>query len=167
MTAYLIVTDLTLMFDQSAYTVEEGEIVVVMVELCGNITDDVVVNVMTDNGTAGTAHAHFLTHLYISYSLDVFPPHSPLTVAGSDYTSVSMDLTFNATTTNQTVMIMTSTDSRVEDEEMFTLSLTTTDSAVMSQSVSTNVSITDMTSEYIHSHSMIMSMTNMKEYSSS
>jgi hypothetical protein len=32
----------------TAYTVEEGEIVVVMVELCGNITDDVVVNVMTD-----------------------------------------------------------------------------------------------------------------------
>ena len=74
-----------------------------------------------------------------------------------------MDLTFSAGTTSQTVMIMTSTDSIVEDLETFTLSLTSTDSAVMPQSVSTTVSITDMTSEYIHSHSMVMSMTNMKE----
>ena len=74
-----------------------------------------------------------------------------------------MDLIFSAGTTSQTVMIMTSTDSIVEDLETFTLSLTTTDPVVMPQSVSTTVSITDMTSEYIHSHSMVMSMTNMKE----
>ena len=74
-----------------------------------------------------------------------------------------MDLTFNATITSQTVMIVTSNDSRVENEEMFTLSLNSTDPAMMPQSVSRTVSITDMTSEYIHSHSMVMSMTNMKE----
>ena len=74
-----------------------------------------------------------------------------------------MDLTISAGTTSQTVTIMTSTDSRVETQETFTLSLTSTDSAVMPQSVSTTVSITDMTSEYIHSHSMVMSMTYVKE----
>ena len=73
-----------------------------------------------------------------------------------------MDLTFSAGTTSQTVMIMTSTDSIVETQEMFTLSLTSTDSAVMPQSVSRTVSINDTTSEYIHSHSMVLSMTNMK-----
>ena len=49
-----------------------------------------------------------------------------------------------------TVMIMTSTDSIVENMETFTLSLTSTDPAVMPQSVSTTVSITDMTSEYMY-----------------
>ena len=77
-------------------------------------------------------------------------PHSPLSVAGSDYTSETVDLTFSPTTLSQTVMIVISTDNRVEDEEMFTLSLTSTDPAVMPQSVSRTVSITDMTSEYIH-----------------
>ena len=69
MTAYLIITDLTLMFNQSAYTVEEGDMVDVVVLLCGNITDDVVVNVMTVDGTAGTAHAHFLAYLYTLFHL--------------------------------------------------------------------------------------------------
>ena len=95
------------------------------------------------------------------HSLDV-QCASPTTEAGNDYTSVSVDLVFSATTTSQTVTIMTSTDSRVEDKETFTLSLTSTDSAVMPQSVSTTVSITDMISEYIHSHK-VLSMTNMKE----
>ena len=82
----------------------------------------------------------------------VFSPHSPLTVAGSDYTSLTMDLTFSDTTSSHNVMIMTSTDGRVEDPETFTLSLTSTDPAVMPQSVSRTLSINDITSEYIHSH---------------
>jgi hypothetical protein len=106
------------MFDQSAYTVDEGGMVGVVVQLCGNITNDVVVTFMTNGDTAE---------------------------AGSDYTSETVDLTFSATTTSQTVMIMASNDSIVETQEMFTLSVTTTNSAVMPQSVSITVSITDMT----------------------
>ena len=98
---------------------------------------------------------------HVTSYLDVFPPHSPLTEAGSDYMSVSVDLIFSAGTTSQTVMIMTSTDSTVENEETFTLSLTYTDSAVMPQSSTSTVTIIDTTGEYIHSHSMISSMTNM------
>ena len=92
-------------------------------------------------------------------------PHSPLSVAGSDYTSVSVDLTFSATTTSQTVTIVTSTDSIVEDEETFTLSLTSTDPAVMPQPVSTTVSITDMTSEYMYMY-MVMFITNYPPFTS-
>ena len=43
------------MFNQSAYIVDEGEMVDVVVELCGNITDDVVVTFTTNDDTAGTA----------------------------------------------------------------------------------------------------------------
>ena len=87
-----------------------------------------------------------------------FSPHS---VAGSDYIPLTMNLTFSATISNQTVTIMTTNDSRVEIQEIFTLSLTSTDPAVMPQSVSRNISITDMTSEYIHSH-IVMSMAIVK-----
>ena len=73
--------------------------------------------------------------------LDVFPPHSPLTVAGIDYTSVSVVLNFNATTTSHTVMIMTTPDKIVDAEETFTLTATT--DAVNPQSVSTTVTITN------------------------
>ena len=76
-----------------------------------------------------------------------FPPHS---VADSDYTSLTMNLTFSATTANQTIVINASIDNVIEDPETFTLFLTSDDPAVMLQSVSRNVSINDTTSEYIY-----------------
>ena len=61
------------MFDQSAYTVEEGGVVDVVVQLCGSITDDVVVTFTTYDGTAGTAWLFLMiTYLYTFHiSLDV------------------------------------------------------------------------------------------------
>ena len=79
-------------------------------------------------------------------------PHSPLSEAGNDYTSVSMDLTFSATITSQTVMIMTSTDNVLEDDEEFTLSLTTGDSAVTVTTPSATVTLTDETSKCTNNH---------------
>ena len=70
-----------------------------------------------------------------------------LTVADGDYTSMTTDLTFR---TDQTVTIMTMGDTRVEDPEMFTLSLTSTDSAVTVTTESAIVSITDQTSKYTY-----------------
>ena len=70
-------------------------------------------------------------------SLDVFPPPSALSAlseSDSDYPSAPISLTISAGTTSGTVMIMASNDSRVETQEMFTLSLTTSDPAVMPQS---------------------------------
>ena len=143
----------------------EGDTVSAEVKVMSGIMLDrsVIVTVQTVDGTAtGMVVWLDVSRYEEDHSLDV-QCASPITEAGNDYTSVSVDLTFSAGTTSQTVMIITSTDSIVENVETFTLSLTSTDSAVMPQSVSTTVSITDMTSEYIHSHSMVMSMTNMKE----
>ena len=83
-------------------------------------------------------------------------------MADVDYPSASIPLTISAGTTSGTVMIIASDDDRVENEETFTLSLTSTDPALMPQSSTSTVSINDTTSEYIHSH-MVMSMTYMKE----
>ena len=68
---------------------------------------------------------------------DFLPP------ASSDYTTVSMDLTFNSGTTNQTVMIPITGDNVVESTESFTMSLTTADSAVTLNPSTTTVTIRD------------------------
>ena len=76
----------------------------------------------------------------------------PLSYLGdTDYTSLSMDLTFNSATTSQMVTVNILPDTVIEDEEMFTLSLTSTDTAIdilMPQSAT--VTIIDQTSKYIH-----------------
>ena len=79
-------------------------------------------------------------------------PHSPLSEAGSDYRSVFVDLVFSATTTSQTVMIMASNDNVLEDDEEFTLSLTTGDSAVTVTTPSATVTLTDVTSKCMNNH---------------
>ena len=79
--------------------------------------------------------------------------HLPLSHSGSggDYTSLSIDLTFNSVTISQMVTVATSTDTVIEDEETFTLSLTENDDAVnMLTPQSATVTITDQTSKYIH-----------------
>ena len=72
-----------------------------------------------------------------------------LTVGGGiDYTSLSMDLTFNNVTTSRTVSVTTSNDTVIEDEETFTLALTENDDAVdMLMPQSATVTITDQTSK--------------------
>ena len=60
-----------------------------------------------------------------------------------------MDLTFNSVT-SRTVTVATSTDSVIEDEETFTLSLTENDAAVnMLTPQSATVTITDQTSKSV------------------
>ena len=67
-----------------------------------------------------------------------------------------MDLTFNSTTTSRMVLVATSTDTAIEDEEMFTLALTEYDVAVnMLMPPSSTVTITDKTSKYSPSPSTV------------
>ena len=73
-----------------------------------------------------------------------------LTVGGSDYTSLSTDLTFNSVTTSRMATVATSTDTVIEDEETFTLALTENDDAVDVMPQSATVTITDQTSKYSH-----------------
>ena len=73
----------------------------------------------------------------------------PLSYLGdTDYTSLSMDLTFNSATTSQMVTVNILPDTVIEDDEMFTLSLMSDDNAVnMLSPQSANVTITDTTSK--------------------
>ena len=76
-----------------------------------------------------------------------------LTVGGSDYTSLSVDLTFNSATNSQMVTVATYNDIIIETMETFTLSLTENDDAVnMLMPQSATVTITDQTSKYSHCH---------------
>ena len=63
--------------------------------------------------------------------------------ASSDYTTVSMDLTLYAGTTNQTVMIPILGDNVEEGTESFTVSLMSVDSAVILNPYTTTVTIQD------------------------
>ena len=68
---------------------------------------------------------------------DFLPP------ASSDYTTVSVDLTFNSGTTTHTVMIPIIGDNVVESTESFTVSLTSADSAVTLNPSTTTVTVQD------------------------
>ena len=59
-------------------------------------------------------------------------------------------LTFNSVTTSHTVTVTAVDDNVIEDEEMFTLSLTTSAENVTLQPDPVDVSITDNTSKYIY-----------------
>ena len=84
----------------------------------------------------GLSHIHKHCTCVI-HVLSFLPP------ASSDYTTVSMDLTFNAGSTNQTVMIPITGDTVVESTESFTVSLTTGDSALTLNPSITTVTIED------------------------
>ena len=73
-----------------------------------------------------------------------------LSVGDNDYTSVSVDVTFNSGSTSRTVTVMAEDDIVIENDEMFTLSLTSDDDAVDVMPHSATVTITDQTSKYIH-----------------
>ena len=93
----------------------------------------------------GPAHIH--KHCgCVDHVLSFLPP------ASSDYTTVSMDLTFNAGSTNQTVMISITGDTVVESTESFTVSLTTGDSAVNLNPSITTVTIQDDDSKFWYIH---------------
>ena len=70
-------------------------------------------------------------------------------MAGSDYTSLSMNLTFNATTTSHDVTVMTTTDNVVEENEEFTLSLTSDDVEFGLIAPTATVTIEDQSSTYM------------------
>ena len=136
----------TIGFDATPYTFIETDSTVsrsVSVSVQGSTTlaRDVVVTVQTVDGSAtGEAliHRHCTCVIHV---LSFLPP------ASSDYTTVSMDLTFNAGNTNQTVMIPITGDTMVESTESFTVSLVSADSAVILNSSTTTVTIEDDDSE--------------------
>ena len=83
--------------------------------------------------------------------LCVSPCHTP---GDSDYIATPTTVvTFSSGSTSRTVTVMAEGDNVIEDDETFTLSLTSTDTAIdMLMPQSATVTITDQTSKYIHCH---------------
>ena len=71
-----------------------------------------------------------------------------LSVGVNDYTSVSVDVTFSSGSISHTVTVMAEDDIVIENDETFTLSLTSDDDAVDVTPQSATVTITDQTSKY-------------------
>ena len=97
--------------------------------------------------SADIAENHVVLHI-LSFLPCVIHVLSFLPPATNDYTTVSMDLTFNAGNTSQTVMIPITGDTVVEGTESFTVTLTTGDSAINLSPPSTTVTIQDNDSEF-------------------
>ena len=139
-------SDVTVGFDQTVQSVDEGQAAMVTVSVMGEsvtLDRDVVVTVTSTDGTASMLqYNEGRWRDYSSFSL---------TVGDIDYISLSMELTFNSVTISHMVTVTTSTDTVIENEETFTLALTENDDAVdklMPHSVT--VIITDQTSKYSH-----------------
>ena len=67
---------------------------------------------------------------------------------GLDYTAVSENLIFNAAVSTQVMTISILGDFIVEHSEIFTLTLMSTDPAVILNPSSSNITIKDLDSEY-------------------
>ena len=108
------------------------------VQSSNTLERDVVVTVQTADGTA-TGGLSFIHRDIVDVLFMIFLP-PPI---ATDYTSVTMVLTFNADNTNRTVMIPIVGDNVVEGTESFTVSLTTGDSAINLSPQTTTVTIQD------------------------
>ena len=73
--------------------------------------------------------------------------YSLITSAGEEYTAVSTNITFNATTSSQTVKILIVDNEIVADSTMFSVSLTSADPAAILDPTSADITIEDDDSE--------------------
>ena len=134
---------MTIGFDAATYTFNETDGTVsrpvrVSVQGSNTLERDVVVTVQTADGTA-TGGLSFIHRDIVDVLFMIFLP-PPI---ATDYTSVTIVLTFNADNTNRTVMIPIVGDNVVEGTESFTVSLTTGDSAINLSPQTTTVTIQD------------------------
>ena len=134
---------MTIGFDAATYTFNETDGTVsrpvrVSVQGSNTLERDVVVTVQTADGTA-TGGLSFIHRDIVDVLFMIFLP-PPI---ATDYTSVTIVLTFNADNTNRTVMIPIVGDNVVEGTESFTVSLMTGDGAVTLGPQTTTVTIQD------------------------
>ena len=80
-----------------------------------------------------------LTLYLLIYTINCFS----MSVAGSDYTSISMNVTFAAGSTMATFRVNISDDTDIEGDEMFTTSLTSSDSNIVTRNNTATVTILD------------------------
>ena len=135
----------TIGFDPVTYSVLEdaGSVNVTVSILNGTLARNVVVTLLISGGTAtGKFNKHSSQTPTKTYKC---LPTSP---AGTDYTDVTITLTFNANIISQMVKVPVLDDSVVEETEFINLALTSVDNAVMLNSASARVNIEDVDSEW-------------------
>ena len=152
----------TVGFNQSLYSALEedasgkGSVVEICIDLFGTLERSVMVAISTMNGTAiGTA--------VFPYILTFHQEFLPSIAGGADYDEVlalqtTIDLTFERTkrdtavagplTETECVPLFILSDSVVEDDETFTVQLTSSDPLVMLYPASTNVVIINNDREF-------------------
>ena len=79
----------------------------------------------------------------------MYKVHSLISSAGEEYTHVSTNVTFNASTPNQTVNIPIIDNEIVADSTMFSVSLTSADPAAILNPASADITIEDDDSEWL------------------
>ena len=125
-----------------------GKISVVVSLLSGSLARDVIVSLRSLNSTAmGESPNELAISGYLCTSIGILWLYYlmlSLNPAGMDFPDTSTDLTFNSTSTIQTVMVSILNDVVPEDMlEYFSLILTSTDPAVTLSPMTANVTIID------------------------
>ena len=139
-------TAISVEFDQNSYEVEEGGNVSVCVVLLGETDQPVVVMLTSQQGTATGQNILCLTE---KQTVTLFP-YTYHRAEGDDYESVSVELTFSGDSAMEVLCHSVSPvdDTVVENEEVFTLSLSTSESLVTIPIGSAVLRITDNDGRY-------------------
>ena len=117
---------------------DEGNVSVAVSVLSGTLGRDVIVSLKTMNGTA-TGEFPNLLQEFLIHPIFILP----FNPAGMDFPNTSLVLTFNSSSTTQTVMVSILNDAVPEDLEYFSLVLKSTDPAVSLNPMIANITIID------------------------
>ena len=146
----------TIGFDSATYSVTEGAgSVDVTVAVQGSLGRNVVVTLSTVDGTATGGCSYYYTLVTVVYhSTPLF-----LSPAPGDYTAITnMQLTFNASMMSQTVMITIADGAVVEGPETFSVTLETSDTAVMLDPMTAAVNIREDNDSKLYSEQVCVSL---------
>ena len=120
------------MVQQSYTVIESASSVTVCAFLTGQIERDVLVTMTTVRGTAQGMYLHDLLHIHwrdesqcLAYPSPLYYLVSPTDL--SDFTRVTAQLTFQATVTLQCSSISIMDDTILENDEVFSVQLSTLD----------------------------------------
>ena len=133
-------------FNKTAYSVSEdaGYVIITLSVQIGALDRDVVV---TSSNVNGTAMCKFLKQLKSTMAASMLILHCLISSAGEEYTHVSTNVTFNASTSTHKVNIPILDNEIVADSTMFSVSLTSADPAAILNPASADITIEDDDSE--------------------
>ena len=137
--------DVSIGFNQTSFEFEESaRLAILTLVVSGILGRAITLEVLTSDGTATGKSACRKLKLYQSthpYSFHCF--YAPLSVAGEDYTALSVDITISAGETVYQVEVPLIDDEAVEGEENFSVFLSTTDTALLISTETATVAVKD------------------------